>query len=70
MEFNILFFFLGLYGNVLQRQKFDFDQDSNDSDYSDKDEEQPQIVVVRTGDLTAEEAEREKQRIETGKYLL
>lgn len=55
--------------NFLQRQKFDFDQDSNDSNFSDKDEEQPQIVVVRAGDLTAEEAEQEKLRIETGKCL-
>lgn len=47
-----------------QRQKFD--ENDYDSDYSDKEEEQPQIVVVRSGDLSAEEAERERIRIETG----
>lgn len=38
----------------------------DNEDVSDNDEEQPQIVVVRTGDLTAEEVERERQLIETG----
>lgn len=47
----------------LQRQKLEF---GNDEDVSDNDEEQPQIVVVRRGDLSAEEVEREKQLIESG----
>lgn len=51
---------------LVQRQKFD--ENDYDSDYSDKEEEQPQIVVVRSGDLSAEEAERERIRIETGEY--
>lgn len=36
---------------------------------SDNDEEAPQIVVVKTGDLTAEEAEAEKKRIDKGQRI-
>ncbi|XP_063911148.1 uncharacterized protein KIAA1143 homolog [Zophobas morio] len=40
----------------------------------DCDEEQPTVVVLNEGDLTAEEAQREKARLERGKsqapYLL
>lgn len=59
--FFVLFWVLFV---LVQRQKFD--ENDYDSDYSDKEEEQPQIVVVRSGDLSAEEAERERIRIETG----
>lgn len=48
-----------------QRAKYD---SGEDSDYSDKDEELPQVVVVSNGDLTADEAEREKQRLDRGMY--
>lgn len=48
-----------------QRQKLNNDSDS-DSDY---DEEAPQIVVVKKGDLTAEEAEAEQKRIEKGEQI-
>lgn len=34
---------------------------------SDLDEEAPQVVVLKKGDLTAEEAEQEQKRIEIGK---
>lgn len=49
----------------MQRQKLN--QEFDDS--SDSDDEQPQICVTKTGDLTAEEVEAEKQRIESGKKL-
>lgn len=43
---------------------------NNDSDSdSDYDEEAPQIVVVKKGDLTAEEAEAEQKRIEKGEQI-
>ncbi|ENN75544.1 uncharacterized protein KIAA1143 homolog [Dendroctonus ponderosae] len=35
-----------------------------DEDLRDSDEEQPQIVVLRPGDLTADEANQEKLRLE------
>lgn len=50
---------------LLQRQKLN--QEFDDS--SDSDDEQPQICVTKTGDLTAEEVEAEKRRIESGKKL-
>lgn len=52
-----------------QRAKFENAFDDN-SDYSDNDEEQPQVVVVKSGDLTADEAELERQRLELGKKTL
>lgn len=42
-------------------------QDFDDS--SDSDDEQPQIVVTRSGDLTAEQVEAEKKRIESGMLI-
>lgn len=36
---------------------------------SDRDDEAPQVVVLKKGDLTAEEAEQEQKRIETGKEI-
>lgn len=50
---------------ILQRQKLN--QEFDDS--SDSDDEQPQIVVTKTGDLSAEQVEAEKRRIESGKKL-
>lgn len=47
----------------LQRQKLN--QEFDDS--SDSDDEQPQIVIVKSGDLSAEQVEAEKRRIESGK---
>lgn len=47
-------------------QRAKYDSGDYDSDLSDKDEELPQVVVVNTGDLTADEAEREKQRLDLG----
>lgn len=43
------------------------DIDSGSGSESDRDEEAPQVVVLRKGDLTAEEAQLEQKRIETGK---
>lgn len=48
-----------------QRQRLENDFDS-ESDY-EPDEEAPQVVVLQKGDLTAEQAEQEQQRIEKGK---
>lgn len=47
----------------LQRQKLN--QEFDDS--SDSNDEQPQIVIVKSGDLSAEQVEAEKRRIESGK---
>lgn len=52
-----------------QRAKLENALNDDDSDYSDGDEEQPQIVVVKSGDLTAAEAETERLRIEAGESL-
>ncbi|XP_011195608.2 uncharacterized protein KIAA1143 homolog [Zeugodacus cucurbitae] len=43
-----------------KRQKLDFDGNSSDSD---REEEKPQIVVLKSGDLTAEEVQKEEARI-------
>lgn len=48
---------------TFQRQKLN--QEFDDS--SDSDDEQPQIVVTKSGDLSAEQVEAEKRRIESGK---
>lgn len=48
-----------------QRQRLDADSDSDRSDYED---DAPQVVVIRKGDLTAEQAEAEQKRIEKGMY--
>lgn len=37
-----------------------------DSESDSEPEEQPQVVVLKKGDLTAEEADKEKKRIEKG----
>lgn len=57
---------------VLKRQagyddrnhKFDDLQNAEEDFAEDEDSEQPQVVVLKKGDLTAEEAEMEKQRME------
>lgn len=49
----------------LQRQKLN--QHFDDS--SDSEDEQPQIVIVKSGDLSAEQVEAEKRRIESGKLF-
>lgn len=61
MIFNWKFVFS--IGNMVQRQKID----EGLSGGSDSEEEAPQVVVLKTGDLTAEEAEIEQKRIEKGK---
>lgn len=43
------------------------DQNTDSGSESDRDEEAPQIVVLKKGDLTAEEAQQEQNRIEKGK---
>lgn len=50
--------------DIFQRQKFDND---SESDRSDCEEEAPQVVVLKKGDLTAEEAKHEQKKIEQGK---
>ncbi|KAI5638837.1 hypothetical protein NE865_08539 [Phthorimaea operculella] len=57
---------------VLKRQagyddknhKFDELQNAESDFVDDEDSEQPQVVVLKPGDLTAEEAEEEKKRLE------
>lgn len=46
----------------LQRQRVEYNEDSD----SDADTELPQVVVLKPGDLTAEEAEKEKQKLLKG----
>lgn len=50
-----------------KRQKLVHSDDEDLSDGQDLDEESPQVVVLKEGDLTAEEAGVEKKRIEIGK---
>ena len=46
------------------KQKFeDFDSDSETEDRPEREDEKPQIVVVKTGDLTAEEVAAEEKRL-------
>lgn len=49
------------YDNV--NHKFDKLENSEEDFVDDEDSEQPQVVVLKKGDLTAEEAEAEKQRL-------
>lgn len=49
---------------LIQRQRLSEDYDSD----SDRDEEAPQVVVLKEGDLSAEEAESERIRLEKGKF--
>lgn len=44
-----------------QRQKFEYGSETDSEP-----DEQPQVVVLKKGDLTAEEADQEKKRIEKG----
>lgn len=60
--------FISIIFRFIQKQKLE-QQQFDDSDVSDKEDEQPQVVVLKSGDLTAEEAEKEKIRIETGKQM-
>lgn len=42
---------------------------SDDEELKERpDDNKPLVVVVKPGDLTAEEAEREKERLERGKF--
>ncbi|KAJ2949848.1 hypothetical protein O0L34_g11164 [Tuta absoluta] len=60
---------------VLKRQagyddknhKFDELQNAESDFVDDEDSEQPQVVVLKPGDLTAKEAEEEKKRLEKEK---
>ncbi|XP_075974782.1 uncharacterized protein KIAA1143 homolog [Anticarsia gemmatalis] len=47
-----------------KNHKFDELRNAEEDFADDDDSEQPQVVVLKKGDLTAEEAEAEKQRIE------
>lgn len=49
---------------MLQRQDLGPVDEEN---LQDTEEEQPQVVVLQPGDLSAEEAAREKTRLEKGK---
>lgn len=47
-----------------RNHKFDVLQNAEEDFIDDTDNEQPQVVVLNPGDLTAEEAEIEKQKID------
>lgn len=47
-----------------RNHKFDELENSEKDFVSDEDDEQPQVVVIKKGDLTAEQAEEEKKRKE------
>lgn len=49
---------------VVQREDLDL---ATEDDLRDTEEEQPQVVVLRPGDLTAQEAASEQLRLERGK---
>ncbi|XP_067643054.1 uncharacterized protein KIAA1143 homolog [Eurosta solidaginis] len=50
-----------------KRQKLDYNDSGSDSEERpEREEEKPQVVVLRSGDLTAEEALKEEQRIAKG----
>lgn len=47
-----------------RNHKFDELQNNEEDFAEDDDSEQPQVVVLKPGDLTAEQADKEKKRIE------
>lgn len=52
----------------LQRQRLEYPEES-DSDPEvncEREEEKPQVIVLKPGDLTADEAEKEKQKLLKG----
>ncbi|CAL1536523.1 unnamed protein product [Lymnaea stagnalis] len=49
-----------------KRQIPNFDEDGEDDDVPEKEDEQPIVVVLKSGDLTAEEAESELKQIDEG----
>ena len=56
--------FFTLQRQTLEEYNSDDEERATDLDYK------PQVVVLRAGDLTEEEAEREKQRLLRGSLLL
>jgi len=45
------------------------DQEDYDSEEDSREDEQPQVVVLRPGDLSAEEAKTEKLLASKGRYI-
>jgi len=58
-----LFFFL-LQRSLLNQD----DHDDHDDDREDRDDEQPAIVVLKDGDLTAEQVQAEKDKNSIGLF--
>lgn len=52
-----------------KRQELENFSDDEESAGNSREEEQPQVVVLKEGDLTAEQAEIEQKRIEKGKKI-
>lgn len=52
-------------GPTVDTKKEELHYDSSDYEKSDAEDEQPQVVVLKVGDLTKREAEAEKKRITT-----
>uniref|UniRef100_A0A8D2PMF5 KIAA1143 n=1 Tax=Zosterops lateralis melanops TaxID=1220523 RepID=A0A8D2PMF5_ZOSLA len=52
----------GFYFSLVQREQLPLVDDDSDNG-SDKEDEQPQVVTLKKGDLTAEEAMKIKQQI-------
>lgn len=54
-----------------QRQKLeDLEDDFDNEDRPELEDEKPQIVVLKSGDLTAEEVAAEEKRLAKGKEFL
>lgn len=52
-----------------QRQKLENLEDNfSDSEEPEREDEKPLVVVLKSGDLTAQEAEEEQKRLAKGKY--
>lgn len=50
---------------MLKREALSYDEDSDEHD-----DEEPQVVVLKEGDLTAEEASKAKVEKEEGRFLV
>jgi hypothetical protein len=51
---------------LFQRQRIQRNSDSESDDDPEQIEEQPQVVVLKSGDLTSDQAKIEKLRLEKG----
>lgn len=61
-------FVLNFHG-LLKRENPEEDFNSEDEDFETRSDLKPEVVVLRPGDLTAEEADLEKARLERGNHF-